>query len=82
MSYLEYSKALLNTKVHVATQTDGVPVKVFKGLKPLCGTALKDNSVVLTLSDFEFGLFLDEYICPLCLEHEDYPLLMLANVDD
>jgi hypothetical protein len=79
MSYLEYSKALLNTKVHVATQADGDPVKVFKGLLPLCGATLKDGSVILTVSDFDFGLFLDEYICPLCEGHEDYPLLVLAN---
>jgi hypothetical protein len=77
---MSFNRELLNTKVHVATQTDADPVKVFYGLLPLCGATLKDCSVILTVSDLAIELLHeDEYICPLCAEHEDYPLLLLAS---
>jgi hypothetical protein len=67
-------------QVHVATVADWTHTKVFYSLKPLCGAKPRDNSVVLTISDLAVEVLTkDEYICPLCLEHEDYPLLLLAN---
>lgn len=84
MSYRHPSET--DACIHIATTGDWNSVKVFMGLKPLCGVLLlgmKDFDSIVTVSDLEhMPLADDEYLCPFCLEHEDYPLLVLACVGE
>ncbi len=81
MSYRHPSEE--QTKVHIATKGDWDAMKVYSGLKPLCGVEEDDmtfHDVILSISDLDETILVeDEYLCPFCLEHEDYPLLVLAN---
>jgi hypothetical protein len=72
------------TVIHIATQGDWNPTEVWEGLIALCGREnLDDPDCVATLADLEDDPVCgDEYVCPLCLAHPDYPLLVLANVSE
>jgi hypothetical protein len=76
MSYRHPSET--DSCIHIATKTSWWDCD----LTALCGwtEAFKSQDVVVTLSDLDdFPAVDGEYVCPFCLEHEDYPLLLLAH---
>ena len=72
------------TRIHIATKGDWSPTEVWEGLIALCGREnMDDPDCVATLADLEDDPPTSmEYVCPHCLIHPDYPLLVLANIGE
>lgn len=73
-------------RVHIGATSDANPTKVWASSVPLCGggyNAKGEREMVSTLADLvEDPLGEDEMLCPDCLAHPDYPLLVLADVGE
>ena len=72
--------------VHISSTLEAHPSKVWTSAGSLCGGGYNvkgEREMVSTLADLvEDPLGEDEQLCPVCLEHPDYPLLLLADVGD
>lgn len=76
-------------KVHIATTMDEDPYSLYESLVALCGEDIvpevegDEHELVVTLPSLDDDpLRPDEYLCSLCLHHDDYPLLVLAHVGE
>lgn len=66
-----------SVKFHVVEDSLFVSTEV---LKPLCGTNsfLYINTIKLSMAKH----YKEEQLCPDCISHPDYPLLVLKHLDD
>lgn len=74
-------------RVHISSIPEGSnPFKVWKTEMSLCGGGYDvhgDRELVVSLADLrDEPLGEEEELCPACVEHPDYPLLVLADVGE